>query len=786
MVENFFQERFSKNLKFYEGKTPEELKQKYELLYGDLDLKDIYLAELTIIKRLLNKEKQSKKDSSNINFEEYIKNIDELYSKIENMDESQIKKNKETIELIIASTKLSLNSIAYFDVNVEKLKQYNLNGELTSFIDDEATKKQETNELLKFKKILIEEIEKKQQAIENLKKGMRSPEPLEKLEELYWELRSDKIDSYSFLAAALQLDLTKDEKKKILLITQKIVEYNDQRSIDQFDRKMSFLVSDYKRENNIISARIIDIERSISMIIKLSQNIDENGHFIQSVNDELIDEYINQITSLQLNVIPLTHQMLKEQTRVAKKQRIEQIVRLIENKTKTIEKKTKIEEKKTEEKKQTPEIPKEYKEVLDKAKEILGILSNPNFDMNLDELETYFVEDLSDKTVDENKINETIKSASNETSRLKLIVHGLNYQISNINPSNINKSMNLIKLYLEHYNKCYTKLLDEQNKEKLFNNEISIMQNEIIKKENEIEEDILKQLDAEKIKNLDSYVKVDFENMTEDERNLIEEGLGQFGLDITTLKLYKSYTILKNQISETKIFIDMVKEEKSLEFLTQVEEKIELISDLVKQYTEAKRIYEEEQAERLEQIEEENISTDALDDDGNILIYFENEDGKTQVEERIIADFKKFGEYTQTDIAVLNDSLKVLKEETSNNIYTNTDPIKPEDRTYKKRRVKKGDFRVAYLPLNGNILNTNKPVYLVISAGKKKSEHSDVFDDANYLRNKVLAFVKKYESLANADEQTISSFLERQKQHEKNIMEIAQNGRGELHGTFKK
>lgn len=620
MTENFFQERFQKNLKFYEGKTNEELGQKYEQLYAGLDIKDIYLAELTIIKKLLNKEKVSKMDSSTIDFDEYIKYIDEFYSKIENMNDEELEQNKEKIEKIIVSVKLSLNSPIYFKVDTEKLKLFDLNTELNGFIKNNQQTEQ-SNTLLQFKKALNDEIEKKQGLIEQEQIKIKSTEPLDKLEDLYWKLRGNEIDVFIFLSETLKLNLTKEEKTAILETTQKIIQFGDQRSIDTFDRRISYLVSDFKRANNIISAKIVDIERSISMLAKISQNIDEKGNLIQCISDELIDEYVNQINSLNLNVIHITHQILKEQSRIARKQRIDKIVRIIENKTKTLARKIQPKEQKTQtEKSENVQLSNEYNEILNTAEKILSLSSNPDYNMELDELESIFVDELTNNNVDQNKIDETMKSASSEACRLKFIVHGLSYQVSNIEQKNSEKSINLIIYYIKCFYDCIKKLEAEKVLERTFDEKISIMNNEITKTESQIEEEILDHLDEEKIKNLDAYIKVDLENMDENDQKGIESALSALNLDITTLKLYKSYKMLKDTISETKIFIEMINEEKSMDFLPQAEEKIKLISDLLKQYQESKRIYEEEL--KRKEIEEFQVENKA-DNDENILVFFE-------------------------------------------------------------------------------------------------------------------------------------------------------------------
>ncbi len=786
MTENFFQERFQKNLKFYEGKTNEELEQKYEQIYAGLDIKDIYLAELTIIKKLLNKEKVSKMDSSSIDFDEYINNIEEFYLKIENMNDEELKQNKEKIEKIIVSVKLSLNSPIYFKVDTEKLKIFDLNTELNGFIKNNQQTEQ-SNALQQFKKTLNEEIEKKQRLIEQEQIKIRSTEPLDKLEDLYWKLRGNEIDVFIFLSETLKLDLTTEEKTAILETTQKIIQFKDKRSIDKFDRKISFLVYDFKRANNIISAKIVDIERSISMIAKISQNIDEKGNFIQCISDELIDEYINQINSLNLNAIPLTRQILKEQARIARKQRIEQIVRTIENKTKTLTRKIQHETPIIQtEKSENVQLPNEYDEVLKRAKIILSILSDPNYDMQLDELERIFVDELMNNDVDQNKIDETIKSASSEACKLKFIVHGLNYQMSNIEQKNLEKSIELIIHYIKCFNDSFKRYEEEKGLEQALDKKISIMNDEITKTESQIEEEILDHLDEEKIKNLDAYIKVDLENMDENDQKGIESALSALNLDITTLKLYKSYKMLKDTISETKLFIEMINEEKSMDFLPQAEEKIKLISDLLKQYQESKRIYEEEL--KRKKIEELQVENDANNDE-NILVFFEQENGTIQAVERIKEDSKVYGSYKQSELEKVKHLLDYMKTATSEEIKSISVPIKSDlypNVSFGFRAKLGGNIRLAYQQLSSSILGTEKPVYLITSIGKKETNTSDVYEDAISNIERIDEFINKnYKTLLNATPEQKKEFLKKQKEIEEQITSALTKERGELHGTKK-
>jgi hypothetical protein len=200
---------------------------------------------------------------------------------------------------------------------------------------------------------------------------------------------------------------------------------------------------------------------------------------------------------------------------------------------------------------------------------------------------------------------------------------------------------------------------------------------------------------------------------------------------------------------------------------------------LKKQYDKSKQLLNENKQSESKPLhpnkEEEN----------NILLFLENPEGKTQAETRVIEDISKFGKYSQTDIGVLQELIKNIKMKPSDYIKTESDNLVEEKETqtgkkYKVRRLKKGNFRLAFLRVNSSSLTTDKPVYLIISIGKKMSTESGVYDDAFKLKGEVLNFISEYEKLENAPESVIQEFLEKQKNNEEKIIQCAINGKEEL------
>jgi len=774
MVDNFFQERFNKNIKFYEKKTEQELEENYNYLYDNIEKKDIYLAELAIIKKTIKKEQESK-ITTQINFNDYISIIDELYNQIEKMNPSEIYNHQANIELIITALKLSLNSPTCFKVNVERLKNINLNSELNTFISNVRKKGEISNTSLKqLKKELLQEIGKQQYLIEIKKKRMRNTDILKNFEDLYYKLNANQIDLYAFMGAAFQLNFTQEEKRTILDITQKRIMDDSEKNKELFNYKISSFISDFKKINELINNDINEIKNGINTIKKISENIDDNGFLIQKISDEEIDKYINIIDSLNLDIVSLTQEMLKQQNRFMKKQRIDQIANQIENKTEILSKKQ-AEEKKIESSNKT-----NYSQILSTANKILTFITESNYNLELDELESIFVEELKNNKVDEEKIEEIMNSASSEECRMKFIIYGLKYQLENINQNDVDKSMNLIKLYIEKFGNCYTKLKNEQATNtsitpEQFDKKIEEIKEELFEIKNQIDEDIIKQLDSEKIEDLESYSRLIFENMNEREKKKLDYFLEQSGLDFTTLKLYKTYVNLKGQISETEILIEMINEEKLTEFLPQAEEKIKLISNLLKQYNDSKKAYEKEQINRTKSSQKIN---------NNIVVYFETDDGITQVEERMMEDSKIYGKYKPAELKNIEYLITLLKEGTKKEIDEKSKAIvqtklktnKSSDATFGRRISTSGSTRLAYKQIPSSVLNTDKPVYLVISGGKKMSDNSAVYEDAIYLSDKVNKFISEYESLTTEEQK--QSFMDHQQKLEKRLIEILQNGRG--------
>ncbi len=394
MTENFFQGRFIKNLKFYEGKTPQELEKAYESVYGAFELQDIYLAELTLIIKALNNEKEIKND---IDFNGFISDISKLYAQIEAMSRKEILENQEQIEKIIVAAKLSLNNPTYFIVDVEQLKTFNLNDELTKFIGSQPAPQNSTTILKDFKKELETEIEVKERRIANISIPYEGTKKMyEQFQDAYWGLVDLKGDPIEYIGVFMANSaINREAKQKLLnainamvqaqaksvgLKTEGMSEEEKQQMQKRLNTEMANKMDDFNKLAISISSginrriqadetQILESQRYASILRKLAQSIDENGKLIQLISDELLGQCARQISFSKLNPVAIQLQLLSEQTRVAKKQITLQIAREIEKRTTALTKRRQTRRKPQNE--ATTILSEQYRDWVDTAKGIV-------------------------------------------------------------------------------------------------------------------------------------------------------------------------------------------------------------------------------------------------------------------------------------------------------------------------------------------------------------------------------------------------------------------------------
>lgn len=784
MLNDFFQERFNNNLKFYEGKTQEELKKISESIYSGIDLKNIFLAELIIIKKLLLTEQETKID---IDFDEFIKIIDELYTQIENMKESEIQENEETIKMIIVSAKLSLNSPAYFNIDIEKLKEYNLKEQLSQLTQQYNSRMKST--LLKDFKIELEtEIKKKEKTLEGKNNDLKIiQDGYSNFEDLYWKINDPSIDIISLIGEFLGNELLSySERKKCLNEINKLVQEPTVENAEELKNTFAQIATRIRKDINYKGNGILDYEHFTTLIKSVAQCFDEEGRIIRLISNDLIDQCLRQINYSKLDKTLLQRDIVIEQSHQLQRQRVVQIAKIIEERTKKLAKNIKPKRKKA-----VTDIPNsheiygDYKDLLETAQKIVKMELNQvmqNEEMELDEVEALFVEELQSDNLNKETLERIVMiDANSDLCKIKFIVYGLNYQLENIKESNMKKSLELIELYV-HYYKIYKRVLideleQQENCSAFIEQSIKTLKNIIGSYENI--EKMFDNITEEQQNYIDSYKGIDLNYENIDELNRI---LANVNLDSDFITLYRNYKLFDNTVKDTLELLELMKDEKiKNQDIIFIKERIKVIQELEDQLEKAKKLYDENQ--RL--LQEQKVTLDDIIQNGeNVLVFFEIKDGITQAEERIIDDSKIHGRFRNGEVGDIEDLLNILKKRKPEELQppTSVKILDKEGYSYGHRLSTGGHVRVAYEQISSEVLKTNKAVYLIISVGKKMSSSSKVYEDAIKFRGEIDEFKKRYEQLAGATPEKIQDFLERQKQHEKRIMEVAQKGKGVYDG----
>jgi len=701
------------------------------------------------------------------------------------MNESKIREKEETIKMMIVSAHLSLNSPVYINVDVEKLKEFNLTEQMSQFIQIKPT-------LLKsFKQVLEETIEKFQERLEVSKKTVeKRKERYEEFAYLHWNIYNKDSDILQLFENFLKNNgsdlLEYKEKSEFFTAVTNIANNPTLENAEALRDIFAGIASRIRAEIKYIENGNLKQEYYITLMKSVAQCFDEEGRIIRLISNDLINQCFRQIDYSHLNKILLQRDIVIEQSHQLQRQRVAQIAKIIEEKRKKLSKKYKT---KKENRKptviNTNELFDDQKELLQIAQKIVKMELNevqPNEEMELDELETLFVEDLQSDDLTKEKLERIIsEDANSDLCRIKFIVYGLSYQLENIKDSNLEKTLELIDIYVYSYKNYREKLIKYSDQQKEYSTFI---------------EQSLRTLKY--VIDTYKYIEKKFDNITEEQKQYIKsyedtklndeniddinKTLVNVNIDSSFITLYNTYKSFDNTIKDVLDQFESMKNEritnKDMSYIT---ERLEIIRELQKQLEEADSLYEEKQKSLAEQQDTKNIMTQ---NDDNILVFFELEDGTPQAEKRIIEDSKTFGRYRQSEVGELERLLGMLKTK-------RPEELKPPQSTYIKiglgnykgchagRRLStNGVIRVAYEQISSDILNTDKPVYLIISAGKKVSNESNVYIDAIHLKNKVNEFIEHYKTFAHATKEEKEAFINKQRQNEERIMYAAQNGKG--------
>ncbi len=824
-----FLERFKKNLQYYSNLSQQQRQKDFNEIYGDFDLKEIYLAELLIVKSLLEQEKTTNNNS--VNIDDFIDKIDVLYTEIDGLNIDEISQKKEEIELLIVSLKLALNSPVYIDVNLEKLKDYDFNDELGKYTQSNA--QQSSYSLLKnLKETLDSKIESNKKSLTQKEEKIEQVQNIIiTIEELQQNFNEGKIDGLKFLASALNLFQQgySEITKQIVSASNGVINVGDKASKDFFNFRINKILSQFRREKEEIHSEIQKKSDYTHLMKTIAQNIGVDGRLIQFISNENIGKYIEYIQRENFEQTVITNMvfsLLKEQARLARKQKIEHIVNIIKENISAkyqanIDKLQSSNAKQPESmgnqnlQKEHDEITEEYAELLEQAKQIIVSEMNnreTSVDLSIDkdnEIEYIISQELQSDYIDKEKIEAAMEEIKNESSecQLRLIIHGLKYQIGNSNDNNMENRIALIKLYIKHYQECKKRI--ETKNEQVLQDEQQARQEFKQKQENAIEEasNLIGEIE-------DKISNCEIQYLPKEEKEFIDailhayEGidldlrrdellypLSSRNLDFETLKLYQINKRIKIIITELKTTIELIDEGLELEITDYLEmrKNIAELSGLLKNYSLIEEQYNQAQEKKLEELIEQQTTDN--EDTPCIVVFFEWEDGTTQVEKRLISDSKVFGKYGPSEIKKVNYMINYFKNTMPDKIQKSAPVLgnsQKENRSkplgYFGYRVQFGNsMRTAYRQLPGDVLETNKPVYLIESLGIKASNESEVYSDVTKNDAAIHNFIEKYKSLKNATPDERKLFIVRQQEHERRINELlqAEKERGNNDAIFK-
>lgn len=808
-----FLERVKTNLKYY-SELPQQQRQKdFNEIYGNIDLKEVYLVELLIVKNLLEQEKAT---NNSVNIDDFIAKIDALYTEIEKSNSYEIAQKKEELGLLIVSLKLALNSPVYIDVDLEKLKDYDFNEKLGKY-NQSNTQEPFYSTLKSLKNSLDLKIESLQKQLDELRKKIN---PLDKktieLERIYNEYKENKIDGFEFLRQIPNLLENIEEKKSIVNSVNGVINIGDEASIALLDYRINQITTAFKVEKQAVEETIREFEHDISLMRTIAQNIDKNGRLIQSISDEQVEKYTDYIQSEiydESAVINMIFGLLKEQARLARKQKIECIVNIVKEKISS-KYQASVDKLKSQQAENRESQNSKYTELLEQAKRII-IFEMQNRetcdDLLIDkdnEIEYKLSQELCSDYVNQEKIKQAIEETKNESDecQLRLIICGLKYQLGDINDINIEHATKLIEQYINYYLECKNRIMkrkekeleEEKNARQEFRTKISDTIQEaksiIASVEEKISNCEIQYLTRNKREYLDNILNA--YDGVEIEENEIEHFLKSYDLDFEILKLYKIYKKITRKVNELKSTIELIGEGLELEVQDYVDMRKNMneLPSLLREYAITEELYNQTQDKKIEALIEQSQSSNNIDESPCIVVFFEWEDGTTQVEKRLISDSKVYGKYGPSEIKKVNYMIDYLKNTMPDKIQKSAPVLgnsQKENRSkplgYFGYRIQFGNsMRTAYRKLPSDALGTDKPVYLIESLGIKASNESDVYSDVTKNDAEIRKFIEKYESLRNASQEEKIAFMVRQQEHERRINELLQRERGDEGASIKK
>ena len=576
------------------------------------------------------------------------------------------------------------------------------------------------NYLLKIKKTLLEEIAIKKTIIRNQTTRCEYISILIKeLEDNFNKLMEGEITLQNYLnhIENIDSDIVFETSTEKLRYTIKNIMHKEDKTyaVKQFYNELALLISYLKKIDQSKKTQILLKEQELEKITEHIDNIDDEGNFIHPINENTINELRNFPCLMQIfnyeNTAKIYLEISQKNTKAIKKQ-LEKIAQ----------------------KKQPEIIRSNDKTIYGTAKQII----KENLDKigTLTETEKDYLEDLKNIT-ELREITTAIELMQSQESSLRLVIYGLKNAIEQTNPK-------IIELYINLYNK-YKTINKTENKdlENLTNKFKELKENN---------EDFFNDLTEQQKLQLQAFENID--NIDDKTLQEIDDTLKQYELNVEFLLLYNKYKRLTTKIEDYEEFEEILDNEEKEKELKSILNEYEKYEALKQKYIERAKL-------------DQQLETEKNND--NILLFLTDENNITYAQKHIETD-KQFGEY---DANALKQLLKELKINNSTYIHTIARKVKPDDADYKRKRLSQGKTRLIFIQLSNKPLDTEKPVYLVITAGiKTETLQAPVYIEANHLKSKVLEYIDNYtNNIGNLTTEEKQNFIKNNKKLEQDLIE---------------
>lgn len=591
-------------------------------------------------------------------------------------------------------------------------------------------------------------------------------EIIKEIENKFHELMEFKIDFTDFLDFLYNINneiiykevLYRLEKTTKIIINEKTQDTNKIKKLyDMFYNEIRNILIELKRINHGKYNKILLIDHTIDEINHSIDFINDEGEITEPISIDTLDDIMKQIKYSKFNLIELMQEITLKNNNAIRTQLAKQNARKIRER-RNAKRKTKI----TSISLFDPTtLTKEQKQIFDEAQ---NIIKNDFKELeSINDIEEAFIDDMY-KANNIEEIIQIIELMNDYNSSLKLLIHNIKQKINTLDEKNANNNIEIIKSNINLYKKYKIKYKQEQEENKKMQDEINTLKNElneILEEINEDKENIIDKLNTKQITSLLSFQEIDT-NIEDEILNQINETLSKEELNVEFLIYYNSYKEITKKINK---YMELKENYKTKELLKKIRE-------IIKEYETYKNTKNNyiEKIDFDEELEQEN--------EKNIILFLTDNNEITYAQHHI----ESLDPLTPTEYNSLIELIDKLKINSSTYIHTIARNVLPKDDNYKKRRIRKGNLRVVFYQINNKLINTEKPVFLIITAGRKISSKYQIYDQANHLKENVLELVK---TLEKYDEKQINEFIEKQKEIEKNFYKNINNNKTKKAGGHK-